>query len=175
MGSICGWGRSSIVHGLPLKVVAVAQVAGAPGLQAQDLLTGQAGGEERVAHLVPRRGLLPGGVLETEVAEHLHSTLVRDVGARPVGDPREHGHRMDADAVGGQSRRGDTSGRAKADDHDVGVKPVLVGVERLEHRRRASVRRDGRLALGLGACKGCVHGDLESRQRLMHWSGRARC
>ena len=121
--------------GAALQVVARAPVTGAPGLQAHDLLARQARGEQGVAHLVPRRGVLAGLLLEPEVAQHLHGALVGDVGARRVRHPREHRHRVHADPVGRQRERRGGTGGAETDDHDVGVEAVHRD-ERAEGGRR---------------------------------------
>ena len=121
-----------------LEVVAHPVIAGTPRLQPGDLLPGQAGGEQGVAHLVPRGGVLAGLVLDPQVAQHLHRALVGDVRPRRVRDPREHRHRVHPHAIARQ-REGRGAARGAETDHDdVGVE-AIHGPERHE----GGWRKDG--------------------------------
>jgi hypothetical protein len=107
--------------GAALQVVPDPVLAGAPGAQPGDLLAGQAGGEHRVAHQVPRSGDGDGLGLDAEVAEHFGGALVGDVRAGAVGQPVPLGRHPDPHPVGGQRQGAGGAGRPRPDDQDVGV------------------------------------------------------
>ena len=130
-----------------LQVVADPMVSGAPRLQPHDLLAGQARGEQGVAHLVPRGGVLAGLVLDAEVAQHLHRALVGDVRAGRVRHPREHRHRVHPNPVGRQRERRGATRRAEADHDDVGV----VAVHRRERHEGQAVEASS-CPCGLPSC-----------------------
>ena len=104
-----------------LQVVAEAVLPGAPGAQPGDLFAGQAGGEHRVAHKVPRGGDGGGFGLDAEVAEDFQGALVGDVRAGAVGQPVPLGRDPDPYPVGGQGQRASSAGGPGSDHEDVGV------------------------------------------------------
>src|SRR5690348_8583857 len=59
----------------------------APRIEPAELLAGQALAEHVVGHQMLRHRLRHRLVLEAEIAQHLHRTLVGDVGARRVSQP----------------------------------------------------------------------------------------
>ena len=125
-----------------LQVVTDPLITGAPGLQPHDLLAGQARGEQGVAHLIPRRGVLARLLLQPEVAQHLHRALVGDVGPRRVRHPGEHRHRVHADPVGGQRKCRRATRRAEAHHHNVGVVTVdLAERQKSRLRKRRCIHR----------------------------------
>ena len=113
--------------GAALQVVADAVLAGAPGAQPGDLVAGEAGGEQGVAHQVPRGGDRGGFVLDAEVAQYLEGALVGDVGAGAVGQPVPLGRYPHPDPVGREGERAAAPVGSGADDKDVGV--VLARVK----------------------------------------------
>ena len=109
------------------RVVGLAGGMRAPGADAADLVAGQAGAEDRVAHQLVRRRLGPDVRLDAEVAEDLDGALVGDVRPRGVRRPPVLGDDHVVDAVGGQAQRGAAAGRAAADDQDVGLEVLVLG------------------------------------------------
>ena len=103
------------------RVVGQALRVRAPRVQAGELVAGQAGAEHRVAHQVVRDALGLDLVLEAHVAHDLDGALVGDVGARRVRRPAVLRDDEVVDAVGAQEQRARASGRAGADDQDVGL------------------------------------------------------
>ena len=118
------------------QVVAVAQVTGAPCLESDDFFTGQARGEQRVPHLVPRSRIAPRFLLHAQVSENLRGALVGDVRPGGVRHPGKHRDSVDSDSVRGQGQGGCAAGGPEPDDHDVGVVAAAVIGERHECRGR---------------------------------------
>ena len=79
----------------------------APALHAADLLAGERGAEDVLAHQVLLGGEHIGLVLDVaaEIAQHLHGALVGDVGARRVGEPAVAVDHHVLDPVGGRAAR----------------------------------------------------------------------
>ena len=101
------------------QIVAPAVVAGPPRPHPDQFGAGQAGGEGRVAHQLPR-ARVPGDVLrDSEVPEDFVGALVRDVGARAVGHPIAARHDVAANAGVRERQRRRRAGRAGADDEHV--------------------------------------------------------
>ena len=122
-----GLGTSSRAQGLP-EVVAEALVPGAPGAQPGDLGSGQAGGEEGVAHPVPRRGDFLASS-STPRSRSTSSARWLVMWARGVLASQFHCETIvHAHPVGGQRQRGGGAHGAGADDEDVGVE--IRGVPR---------------------------------------------
>ncbi|MNN18983.1 hypothetical protein D3C81_1322070 [compost metagenome] len=69
-------------RGAGQRIVRLALLGTAPGLQPRDLGAGEAGGPHIVAHQRVGRGQRQHAVLDAEIAEHLHGALVGDVGTR---------------------------------------------------------------------------------------------
>ena len=106
--------------GAGLQVVGLAGGMGEPGADPAQLVAGQAGAEDGLAHLVVRGALRVHVGCDAEVAEDLHRALVRDVRPGGVGRPavlRDHGV---FDAQGRQGERRTGSGRPAADHQHVG-------------------------------------------------------
>lgn len=61
-----------------------------------------------------------GLVLKAEIAQHLHRTLIGDVGARRIRQPAVFGHKNMFDAIHAEQRRGCRTGGAAADNEHVG-------------------------------------------------------
>ncbi|SIK36849.1 Uncharacterised protein [Mycobacteroides abscessus subsp. abscessus] len=102
-------------------VVTGAGAAGAPRLEAGDLLSGEARRPDVVAHVRVRGGHGDDVVLDAEIAEDLHRALVGDVRPGRVRGRRIAGDGDRVDAVAGEDRRERESGRAGPDDEDIGA------------------------------------------------------
>jgi hypothetical protein len=95
----------------------------APALHPADLFACKALAEHVLAHqiLVRAEHIGLGLDLLAQIPQHFHGALVGNVRARRVGQPAVAVHRHVLYAVGRQQRRRGRSGRAGANDQDVGL------------------------------------------------------
>src|SRR4051794_9131342 len=138
------------------RVVGQALRVGAPGVQARELVAGEAGAEHRVAHQRLRHALGLDLALEAHVAHDLDGPLVGDVRARRVRRPAVFRDDQVPHAVGAQEQRARAARRAGPDDQDV----------RLDHgastRSYAIVQYGSLIRLPSGASPGswCSNGPI---------------
>jgi hypothetical protein len=100
----------------------------APALHPADLLAGKAFAEHVLAHQVLVRAEHVGLVLDlpAQIPQHFHGALVGDVRARRIGQPAVAVDRHVLDPVGRQQRRRRRTGRAGANDQDVGLISAMI-------------------------------------------------
>ena len=88
-------------------------------MQAGQLLAGQAGAENRLAHLGLRHRLFFYLVLQAHVAQDLDCALVGDMSAGRVGRPAIFGQHNILNAVSAEKERGRAADWPVPDDQDI--------------------------------------------------------
>ena len=120
------------------QIVAPAVVPGPPRPHPDQFGSGQAGGEGRVAHLLPRARVAGDVLRDSEIPEDFVRALVRDVRARAIGHPIAARHDVTAHA-GIRERQGSRrAGRAGPDDEHVCFVCHCVCSAMLPHSRGMS-------------------------------------